>query len=163
MTAPALDNAHDVAVKARQTTAASVSPLRGWHGEFLRYLLCSAAALAVDFLAYSLALRLHLAYPTAAALGFGLGLWTAYSLSVRYAFKQRALADRRVEFLVFAGIGLLGLLLTEFLLWYLIGQLRFEAHLAKLIGAGLVFLFNFVLRKSLLFWQRRPGTPREYP
>jgi hypothetical protein len=95
-----------------------------------------------------------LPYPAAAALGFCFGLWIAYTTSVRFAFAQRALADKQMEFFLFALIGLLGLLITEVLLWLLVGKLGTGAHVAKLVAAGFVFLSNFTLRKLLLFRRR---------
>lgn len=123
----------------------------GVGGEFLRYFGCSAAALAADFGLFSLGLRLGLGYAVAAAAGFVLGLWVAYQLSVRFAFRKRTLKDERMEFIIFAGIGMLGLLLTELLLWLLIGRAGLPALPARLATAGVVFLFNFAARKVVLF------------
>ncbi len=134
------------------------APLRPTYAEFLRYLACSALALGVDFAVYSLALSLGLPYPVAAALGFSLGLWVAYTTSVRFAFTEHSLVDRRMEFLLFAFIGLIGLLLTEVLLWLLVDKFGAGARSAKLVAAGFVFLSNFTFRKLLLF--RRHPAPR---
>ena len=128
--------------------------MRSVREEFLRYLVCSALALAADFSCYSLCLSIGTGYPVAAALGFVLGLAIAYSTSVRFAFRARAVSSRRVEFGLFAGIGILGLLLTEALLWLLITRLGIDAQWAKLMTAGAVFIFNFSLRKLALFTQR---------
>jgi putative flippase GtrA len=75
----------------------------------------------------------------------------AYVLSVRFAFARRSLADSRLEFALFAVIGVIGLMLTEFILWLLIARLGSEPHLSKLVAAGFVFLFNFTSRKFMLF------------
>lgn len=136
--------------------------LRPTLSEFLRYLACSALALGADFAIYSLAMHLGLPYPAAAAMGFCVGLWTAYSTSVRFAFAQRTLNDKRVEFALFAVIGLFGLLLTEAILWLLVEHMGSSAYAAKLVAAGLVFLSNFTLRKLLLF-RRRPVLREQNP
>jgi putative flippase GtrA len=123
--------------------------------EFARYFGCSAAALAADFGLFTLGLRLGWGYPVAALLGFTAGLWIAYSLSVRLVFRARAVADARLEFMLFALIGILGLLLTEALLWLFISRLGVPPLLAKLCTAGAVFITNFALRKGILFTERR--------
>ncbi|MDB5954971.1 GtrA family protein [Ramlibacter sp.] len=129
---------------------ASITPGRlVW--EFLRYFGCSAVALGADGGLYALGLRLDVPYPIAAAIGFISGLWIAYSLSVRFVFGERRLRDERAELLVFAAIGVAGLLLTELLLWLLVGHAHWNAGYAKLASAGFVFCFNFGARKALLF------------
>lgn len=126
-------------------------PKRGIAGEFARYFACSALALATDFGLYSLGLHLGFGYPVAAVGGFVFGLWVAYQLSVRFAFQTRAVANERVEFMIFAGVGVLGLLLTEALLWVFVSRVALSPMWAKVVTAGFVFVFNFGVRKALLF------------
>ena len=119
--------------------------------ELARYLVASALALGVDTGLYALGLRLHFGYPLAAILGFLGGLAVAYLISVRWAFRTRRLGNARIEFVVFAAIGVLGLLLTESLLWLQIDVLAFGPLPAKLAASCGVFLFNFGARKFILF------------
>ena len=122
--------------------------------EFLLYFAASAAALALDTAVFSLSLRLGVHLALAACLGFSLGLMLVYTISTRFVFSQHRLADSRNEFALFALIGAAGLLLTEALLWLLVMQLGMAPLAAKLTSAGGVFLFNFALRKALLFTAR---------
>ena len=123
--------------------------------EFLLYFAASAAALALDTGVFSLSLRLGVNLAVAACLGFSLGLMLVYTISTRFVFSQHRLADRRSEFAMFALIGVAGLLLTEALLWLLVGQLGVAPAAAKLTSACGVFLFNFASRRALLFTARR--------
>lgn len=118
----------------------------GW-----RYGIVSALALAADTAVYALALQIGLPLALAVALGFAVGLTAAYAGSVLWVFDQHRLRDRRAEFAAFAVIGLLGLLLTQASLWWLVSRLHWPAVPAKLLTAGGVFAFNFTLRKLLLF------------
>jgi putative flippase GtrA len=127
------------------------APWQRFAREALRYFGCSALALALDAGLFGLGLRLGINYPLAAALGFVAGLALAYKLSVRFVFKDRRLQDARAEFLVFACIGLGGLMVTELLLWLFIGEWNWFPASAKLLTAGVVFCFNFSARKALLF------------
>jgi putative flippase GtrA len=122
--------------------------------EFLRYFLCSALALAIDSATYWLALHAGLTYPVAGVAGFLAGVSTAYLLSVRWVFRRRSVANPGVEFLVFLGIGVAGLAVTELLLWLQIGVLGFGPMAAKLCAAAGVFVFNFAGRKLVLFTRR---------
>jgi putative flippase GtrA len=128
--------------------------------EFVRYFAASALAFLVDVGLYRLALGLGSGYAMAACVGFVAGVALAYMLSVRWAFQARGLTDARAEFLVFALIGLAGLALTEALLWLQIDRLRVDRVLAKVLAAGAVFLFNFGLRKALLFTRRETAGSR---
>ncbi len=125
--------------------------------ELVRYFVASAIALGVDTGLYALGLRLHFGYPLAAILGFLGGLAVAYLISVRWAFRTRRLGDARIEFVVFAVIGVLGLLLTESLLWLQIDVLAFGPLPAKLAASCGVFFFNFGVRKFVLFKALPPG------
>ncbi len=124
--------------------------------EFLLYLACSLVALGVDTGLYALGLKLGLGYPIDAVIGFMGGLATAYGLSVRFAFKERRVRDARVEFVIFATIGIVGLALTELLLWLQVDRFGISALVAKVGAAGGVFVFNFLARKVLLFTRRTP-------
>ena len=130
-----------------------MSALRGGvQREGTRYVAASAAALAVDFSVYAGLVRLaSVDYLVAAPAGFALGLATIYLLSVRWVFGTRRLADARLEFALFASIGLAGMALNQVVLYIGVeaGALSYEA--AKLVSAGVVFCFNFALRKLLLF------------
>jgi putative flippase GtrA len=95
-----------------------------------------------------------MAYQGAAVAGFVGGVSTAYILSVRWAFNRRSIANPQLEFLIFLGVGVAGLGLTEALLWLQIGVLGVGPLAAKLLAAVGVFLFNFGARKALLFTRR---------
>lgn len=130
--------------------------LRGTLGEGVRYFAASALALAVDFGVYVGLIRLAgVHYLVAAPIGFALGLATVYMLSIGWAFKDRRLADRRAEFALFALIGLAGMALNQSIIYVSVRFLTVSPEMAKIISAGIVFCFNFVSRKLLLFTRYR--------
>ena len=131
-----------------------VNPLRrmlAW--EPFRYLLISGVALLVDMLVFSLSLRrLGVPWPAAACLGFLTGVCVAYGLSIRYVFQVRKLRHSpRVELLIFMGLGVLGLGVTQLVLYFCIECLSWPAELSKGVAAIATFLTNFISRKVLLF------------
>lgn len=123
--------------------------------EFLLYFAASAAALAADTATFAAGMHVGMPMSVAAFAGFSLGLVVVYLLSTRHIFAEHRMADRRNEFAMFALIGIAGLLLTEVLLWLLVRQLGVAPVAAKLTSACGVFLFNFALRKTLVFTARR--------
>lgn len=122
--------------------------------ELLLYALSSALALALDLTLYRACLGAGTSVAAAAAAGFSAGLVLVYALSTRWVFREHRLADARQEFICFAAIGLVGLGLTEALLWLLVGRLQLAPMPAKLLTTGAVFLSNFTLRRQLLFTRR---------
>jgi putative flippase GtrA len=120
--------------------------------EFFRYFIASGLALTIDFGLYTGGISLlGWPYPVSAAAGFLAGLATAYVLSVRWVFSVRKINDPRREFVIFAGVGVAGLGLTEGVLFGLISGMHLNYLLAKILSAALVFLFNFLIRKLFLF------------
>ncbi|KLK92779.1 hypothetical protein AA309_13190 [Microvirga vignae] len=124
--------------------------------DLARYSLGSAAALAVDYsLLIVLTELMGLHYMASAAVGFSAGLIAAYALSVVFVFKRRRLDRPFLEFAAFAAIGVLGLGLNQALLWGIVTYLDVTYVLAKLPTTSVVFLFNFAMRRTLLFSSTR--------
>ncbi len=122
--------------------------------EFVRYFVASAGAWCVDAGLYWLGLRAGLAYQWAAVIGFAAGAVVAYVASIAWVFEARTLRRAALEFGLFVAIGVAGLLLTELLLWLQI-ECFGESRLWSKVGAsGVVFIFNFAVRKTLLFGSR---------
>lgn len=115
------------------------------------YGLASAAALAVDWGLLLALTGLGLNYLVATAIGFGAGIGVTYLLSVSVVFRHRPIADRRREFMGFMGVGIAGLILTQLLMALWVERLAMAPGLAKIPTAGLVFIFNFTVRRALLF------------
>ena len=124
--------------------------------ESARYFGASAVALAIDFAVYAGLIRFAAVhYLVAAPIGFALGLATIYALSIRWVFRQRRLADRRAEFVLFAVIGLAGMALNQGIIYAAVEMMPGAYEIAKFISAGTVFCFNFASRKLLLFTRYR--------
>ena len=129
----------------------SLAALLTW--EPFRYLLISGMALLADMLVFSLSLRyLGTPWPLAACIGFVSGVCVAYGLSIRFVFQVRKLRHSpRVELLIFVGLGVLGLGVTQLVLYFCIEWLSWPAEVSKGVAAIVTFLTNFISRKVLLF------------
>lgn len=121
-------------------------------GEFLRYFLVCAFALAVDFsLLAFLTEVVDLHYLLANVIAFTTGVVITYVACVRWVFRTRRLARRDVEFTAFAVIGVIGVGVNSGGLWVLT-ELAGIHYLASKIGAaGASFLCGYLLRRFLLF------------
>lgn len=134
--------------------ANTTAKLRQLYGkEIVRYFLVSSLALAIDLAFFSFFLRfVVLPWSYAATLGFLVGVTAAYSLSVRFVFFSRRLSHSpRIESLSFIAVGVVGLGITQLVLWVGIELLDNNPELSKLAAAGVTFFFNYLVRKALLF------------
>src|SRR5574340_1275403 len=113
--------------------------LSGVAGEGSRYLAASAAALAVGFTVYVGLIRFaDVPYLLAAPIGFVLGLAVVYALSVRWVFAHRRLADARMEFALFALIGLAGVALNQLVVYTGVEHISLSKERAKIASAAMV-------------------------
>ena len=118
----------------------------------LRSILSSSLGFSIDFglLAFFVEI-LQVYYLIAASMSFAAGTTMTYILSVRWIFSRRKVRDRRLEYLLFTAVGVIGLLLNAVLLWLFTESAGVHYLLSKIIAASMVFFWNFVARKLLLF------------
>ncbi len=120
--------------------------------EFIRYTVAGCAALGVDLLvllAGTELLGLH--YLLSAAAGFAVGTAVSYAASIYWVFEKRNVANRALEFQMFVLVGVVGLALTQGLMWSLTELAGWHYTHSKLFAAAAVYLWNFSARKLLLF------------
>ncbi len=138
---------------------ASREPAASPVAELLRYGAASAAALFVDFATLVLLTEFAgIHYLASAAVGFSLGILVTYFLSVRWVFASRRLASVPVESAVFLLIGIAGLAINHIVMFGLTEAAHLPYAVSKVGSAGLVFTFNFIARKTVLF--RVSAAPR---
>jgi putative flippase GtrA len=131
---------------------------RSRHGPFgrlivdlFRYGAASGAALALDAGTLIFLNKAGVNYLAAAAAGFLAGLALVYVLSVRYVFRDSRALTPPQEVVGFLVTGLIGLALNEGLMGVFVGYCGLGVAIAKIPTVGVVFAFNFTVRRSLLF------------
>ncbi len=126
--------------------------LRRLAGEGARYFVAGGLAFALDFSVYVALIRLaDVHYLLAAPFAFAAGIAVTYLLCIRWVFAERRLADARTELGLFVAIGLAGMAFNEAVLFAAVDRWGLAFEPAKLISAAVVFGFNFLARKFLLF------------
>lgn len=120
--------------------------------ELGRYFAASLVALALDTgtLAF-LTSVLSVPYLVSAPIGFMLGLIVVYVLSIYWVFERRDVRSFAAEFGVFLLIGIVGLGVNEGVLYVLTGLFGVFYLVSKVASVVVVFAWNFVARKYLLF------------
>jgi len=122
----------------------------------MRYFVAGGIAFAVDFaLLWLLTDYFHLYYRTSSVISFSVGLVITYLLSIFWIFDKRRFENRNIEFLIFAVIGVVGLLLTYFFIKIFTEHLfQFFNHaylFSKILTTVIVFFWNFTAKRITLF------------
>lgn len=120
--------------------------------QIFRYLFSGGIAFIVDFgLLYLLTDILNVHYLLSSIISFSAGLIITYLFSIFWIFNERRLNNRTYEFLVFCLIGAIGLLLTSLFMWAFTDILQIHYLFSKVITTIIVFVWNFVAKKIILF------------
>ncbi len=121
-----------------------------------RYLISGGTAFLVDTALLTLLTecfgREHLLLWT--GIAFAAGLVITYLFSILWVFDNRSMKSRTAEITVFVLIGVIGLGLTELLMWLLAQKAGLHYLLSKIVTTVLVFVWNFAAKKLLLFRSR---------
>lgn len=121
-------------------------------GQLFRYTIVGGFAFTVDFGSLVLLTSVyHIHYLYSAAVAFSLGLVINYLLSVKWVFNQRSLSSRYAEFAIFAWTGIVGLGLNELFMWLFTDLGDQHYMVSKVFSTFLVFCWNFLSRKFILF------------
>lgn len=128
-------------------------------GELWRYTIVGGAGFVVDFFfLYALTEWSGFHYLISATVGFCAGLVINYVFCIYWVFRHRAFGSARIEFAIFMAVGLGGLLLNDVFLAICTPLLDGNYMVAKMGAVGFVFLWNFFMRRQLLFVQRKQSS-----
>lgn len=131
---------------------ALVSKTQNTFIQFLRYNVVSGVSFIVDFGSLILLKQFaHMNYLLATTVAFLEGMIVSYCLSVSWVFHSSKLSSQKIVLLSFIGTGLVGLALTDSIMWVLTGELGLLYTLSRLIAATFAEAWGFSVRKRYLF------------
>lgn len=123
-----------------------------YHIQLTRSAVVSVIALIINLGGYYLLKQLlGVNYLIAALIGYSLGIVANYYLSVRWVFATRKLKSVNAEFSIFVVINLIGLGIYELLIAGMVEGLNISVLLAPIAGNIIVFFWNFLARKKILY------------
>ena len=117
--------------------------------QFFRYIFVGGFAFLAD--AFTLWLcEKWMNYMIAAAIAFVVGLAVNYALW--FVFSESSKVKNKVkEFVVYGIIGLIGLLITEGIMYLFTDVFGLYFLISKIIAAAIVLVWNFAARKVVLY------------
>jgi len=117
-----------------------------------RYLFVGGTAFIADFGLLAILVELvNVPVTVAVVPAFLAGLLVNYLLSIKWVFASRTVDNRRLEFMIFAVIGVVGLLINELSIWSIHFGLGYHWAYSKIAATILVLFWNFGMRKVILF------------
>lgn len=121
--------------------------------KFIRYFFVGGAAATLDFLVFALLTKVFLVnWFWSAMTSFVLATLLNYVLSIQFVFQSGARFSRKHHevALVFL-VSLIGLTINQGVLWICIDNVHIEPLLAKVVGTGIVFFWNYFARRHFVF------------
>ena len=118
--------------------------------QFFRYVFVGGISFVADSGSLFILEHIGLYYLVAASIAFIIGLVCNFFLSKLFVFHESK-TDKRVEFLVYGLIGLIGLGITEACMYLLTDIVGMYFMLSKILVAVLVLIWNFAARKLILY------------
>lgn len=120
--------------------------------QLIRSLIVSIVAFVFDFgLLLVMKEALSMNYLIAATISYCVGLIVNYVLSVMWVFPDHKISRRHVEFSFFAIISLVGLAINGGIIAGLVQGANLDYRIAKLVATIVVFFWNFIVRKKILY------------
>jgi putative flippase GtrA len=130
-------------------------------GELLRFIVVGFAATVCDVLVLkALVSGLGWHYLLGNACSFFVGNAVSYLLSVGWVFTERSLSNKTKEFIIFGLIGVGGLGISQACMYASVEWLGLHYMLGKFIAVGATLVWNFVVKKVVLFRARPTGPGR---
>ncbi len=118
--------------------------------QFIKYFGAALVGYVVDFGTLIICKEIFgLHYLISATAGFILGLVVVYVLSNKYVFGESKLQSKRQELLLFAVIGLVGLVILNILMWALTSGAGINYLVSKIAATVIVYIWNFFARRAL--------------
>lgn len=120
--------------------------------QFSKFVVIGGLTTALDFIIlYLLCDGWSLHYLISTAVAFTLSTVFNYLASMRYVFVSRyAVHERHREALTFLFLSVLGLALTQGLMYTCVDLLQLNVFLGKVLVTGIVMFFNFFTRKIFI-------------
>lgn len=124
----------------------------------LRYFVVGGIAASVDIGCFFLLTQiLHAEWFWSAVASFVLATTINYLLSIRYVFRSGARFRRHHEVLLVFAVSASGLAINQLVLWTMVTRVGLGLMASKFVATSLLFVWNYGLRKNLVFGERAAG------
>lgn len=89
-------------------------------------------------------------YLISCAISFCISVTVNYLLSMRYVFLAKRSMNKHIAFIIFILLSIIGLGLTELLMWIFVENWHLNYMISKIFVTGIVMIYNFLTKKITL-------------
>ena len=119
--------------------------------QIMKFALVGGVATVIDWVIYYCLYNLLKINPLIANIGaFSVSVIYNYIASVKWVFDVNNKKSKKQMFTEFIIFSIIGLLLTEGIIYLGTDLLKIDAMIIKIIATGIVMVFNFITRKIFL-------------
>lgn len=119
--------------------------------QVFRFGIVGVVATLIDFIfLYFFKELCHLPMILSNTLSFIISVLYNYWASLTFVFDVNQEKSKKKNFVIFMVCSIIGLLLNDFLVWFVTDLLHFYYMVSKIIATLFVMIFNFVTRKMFL-------------
>lgn len=119
--------------------------------QFFKFGIVGVICFIIDYgLMVALTELVGIPYLVSCGISFSVSVIVNYILSMKYVFEYKENANRKIEFIAFVVLSIIGLALTELLMWVSVDRFGINYMIAKMITTVIVMSYNFITRKLLL-------------
>ena len=122
--------------------------------QFFLYLIVGALATLVEWVFFALFnTGLHMHYMVATTIAFAISTFANWLFGRLLVFHGKIRVDRALlmELLKIYLTSIIGLLMNLLIMWITVERFSVDTMLAKMIATGIVFFWNFLVRKLLIY------------
>ena len=124
---------------------------KGIYEQIFRFTIVGGIATIIDWIVYYLLFNyLNIDPLLANIFSFSVSVIYNYIASVKWVFNVDETKSKKKTFVYFIFFSVIGLLLTELLLFVFINKMTFDEMISKIVATFIVMIFNFVTRKMFL-------------
>lgn len=119
--------------------------------QIIKFALVGGTAFIIDyFLLYFCTSFLKIPYYFSNIVSFSVSVIYNYILSYKWVFEVDEEQNKKMGFLIFIVLSVIGLILNQLILWITVEYFNIYYMTAKVGATGIVMIYNFVSRKILL-------------
>ena len=119
--------------------------------QILKFGVVGGIAFVIDYVTLIICKELfNINVLLSAAIAFTVSVIFNYILSIKWVFDVNKEKDSRKNFIIFIIFSIIGLGLTELIMWFGTDIIKIYYLIVKIIATGIVMIFNFITRKIFL-------------
>ena len=119
--------------------------------QILKFGVVGGIAFVIDYITLIICKELfNINVLLSAAIAFTVSVIFNYILSIKWVFEVNKEKDSRKNFIIFIIFSIIGLGLTELIMWFGTDIIKINYLIVKIIATAIVMIFNFITRKIFL-------------